>query len=318
MRVALMHRYVDPGKRPLTGGAVNHGAADEFTRQIIDVLSSKGIVVDILVAEDRVWDLENIKPEYDMYVLKSKSPLTLALACLFEMEGALVVNTWESSSLAKNKVASTAVLAAHNIPVPSSWATWHSDSIVPLLADGPVWIKPFGGSKGKGVCCVETAEDMQKIAAPADAWGLPLPQFAQRNIEHAGRDIKVYVVGDMLWSISRPWPAVTMEDKLGRPAEISDEIRKTALACGKALGLELYGVDFLVSGDKFFVVDVNAFPGYKGIPDAPRSIAEYLYKRVSTGKSHPRSSRGLPAMPVNYFKINNGAYPGVHKETGTQ
>ena len=286
MRVALMQKYVNTGKHPLTAGAAVHGATDVLTCQIIDGLSNKGVVVNILVAEDRAWDLENIKPEYDMYVLKSKSPLTLALACLFEMKGAIVVNTWESSTIAKNKVSSTAVLAAYNIPVPPSWATWSSASIMPLLADGSVWIKPFGGSKGKGVCCVETAVDLQKIAAPADTWGLPLPQFAQRNVEHAGRDIKVYVVGDMLWSISRPWPAVTMEDKLGRPAEISNEIRQAALACGKALGLELYGVDFLVSGDKFFVVDVNAFPGFKGIPDAPRYIAEYLYGRVSKGKGN--------------------------------
>lgn len=294
MRVALMQKYVGPEK----GGAVTHGATDGLACQIIDGLSSKGVVVDILVAEERPWDLENIRPEYDMYVLKSKSPLTLALACLFEREGALVVNTWESSSLAKNKVASTAVLAAHGIPVPPSWATWRSDSIMPLLADGPVWIKPFGGSKGKGVCCVEAAQDMQKIAAPADTWGLPLPQFAQRNVEHAGRDIKVYVVGDRIWSISRPWPAVTMEDKLGRPAEISDEIRQAALTCGKALGLELYGVDFLLSGDRFLVVDVNAFPGFKGIPDAPRCIAEYLYQRVSQEKGQAAGSHRAVAAPA--------------------
>lgn len=293
MRVALMQKYMEPGKHPLPAGAEAHGAADALTLQIIGELSRNGIEADIIVAEDRQWDLENIRAEYDLYALISKSPLTLALACLFEMEGALVVNTWKSSALTKNKVASTAVLAAHNISLPLSWVTWRSDCIVPLLADGPVWIKPFGGSMGKGVCRVDTEEDMQEIAAPVDRWGLPLPQFVQRNVEHSGRDIKVYVVGDMLWSISRPWPAVTMEDKLGRPAEISDEIRQTALACGKALGLELYGVDFLVSGDEFFVVDVNTFPGFKGIPDAPRYIAEYLYERLSKGKKIGRSGAGM-------------------------
>ena len=43
-----------------------------------------------------------------------------------------------------------------------------------------------------------------------------------------------------------------------------------------ALGLDVYGVDFLVAGDEFFAVDVNAFPGYKGVPQAPAAIADYL------------------------------------------
>ena len=55
-------------------------------------------------------------------------------------------------------------------------------------------------------------------------------------------------------------------------------IREAASLCGQVLGLELYGVDFLVAGDAFFVVDVNALPGYKGVPQAPRAIAECIYQ----------------------------------------
>ena len=57
-------------------------------------------------------------------------------------------------------------------------------------------------------------------------------------------------------------------------------VRDAALACGRALGLELYGVDFLEAGDKFFAVDVNALPGYKGAPEAPRALVDYLYRRA--------------------------------------
>ena len=67
---------------------------------------------------------------------------------------------------------------------------------------------------------------------------------------------------------------------------LPDSIRAAALAAGYALGLELYGVDFLLpqdgSGD-FAVVDVNAFPGYNGLDDAPAALADYLFERARLG-----------------------------------
>jgi glutathione synthase/RimK-type ligase-like ATP-grasp enzyme len=61
---------------------------------------------------------------------------------------------------------------------------------------------------------------------------------------------------------------------------VPDAVREATLACGAALGLELYGVDVMRAGDQFWVVDVNAFPSYKGIEEAPRRIADHLLRRA--------------------------------------
>ncbi len=60
------------------------------------------------------------------------------------------------------------------------------------------------------------------------------------------------------------------------------DIRAAALAAGRAMGLEIYGVDFLRSPDtdEFWVVDVNAFPSYKGIAGATERIADLLLTRA--------------------------------------
>jgi ribosomal protein S6--L-glutamate ligase len=105
--------------------------------------------------------------------------------------------------------------------------------------------------------------------------------FAQRDVPSGGRDLKVYVVGERMWAITRPFPARTLREKLGAPCRVPPEIREAAIACGRALGLELYGVDFLVAGDQFFAVDVNALPGYKGVPEAPAAIADYVFERTA-------------------------------------
>jgi ribosomal protein S6--L-glutamate ligase len=95
-----------------------------------------------------------------------------------------------------------------------------------------------------------------------------------------GTVVKAYVVGQRVWGRAKPWPVRTMEDKLGVPLSLRPEIRDAALACGRCLGLELYGVDFLLTGDDFFAVDVNPFPGFRGDPEIPRDLADYIHQRA--------------------------------------
>lgn len=250
------------------------------TQEIIERLHEKGANIDLLVSEEKPLDMSEVHPCYDLYVLKSKTPLALSLAGALTAAGANVVNTFRSTMLAKDKIVSTAVLSASDIPVPPSWATGQPSCLLPLLEEGALWIKPPHGSRGRGIRRVNIAADMNCQEPPVDAYGLPLSLFAQREVPSGGRDLKVYVVGNRVWAITRPWPARTMEDKIGLPASLPPEIQSAALSSGKALGLELYGVDFLVMEDRFFVVDVNAFPGFKGALEAPFYLAEYIYERA--------------------------------------
>jgi ribosomal protein S6--L-glutamate ligase len=47
------------------------------------------------------------------------------------------------------------------------------------------------------------------------------------------------------------------------------------LRTGKAFGLDIYGVDVLATPDGPVVVDVNAFPGFRGVAEAPAALAEF-------------------------------------------
>ena len=62
----------------------------------------------------------------------------------------------------------------------------------------------------------------------------------------------------------------------GRPVPVSEEVRRIALRCGEVCGLGLYGLDIIESPHGPFVVDVNYFPGYKGVPDVAPLIADYI------------------------------------------
>jgi len=62
----------------------------------------------------------------------------------------------------------------------------------------------------------------------------------------------------------------------GRHGEITDEIRKISQRVGEVCGLGLYGLDIIESDRGPYVVDVNYFPGYKGVPNAAGMIADYI------------------------------------------
>src|SRR5437016_11392769 len=52
--------------------------------------------------------------------------------------------------------------------------------------------------------------------------------------------------------------------------------------------LDLYGVDIIESDGTPYVVDMNSFPGFKSVPDAPLRLAKYLYAAAE------RAARGQP------------------------
>lgn len=254
------------------------------TAETVARLRERGAQVALLVAGAQVLDLAALaRPQHDLYVLKSKAPLTHSLAGVLEVAGASVVNTFSASTLTWDKIATTAVLAAAGIPVPASWATGRADALRSLLATAPLWVKPQHGKSGSGVHRVTHAAELSGSTEVLDAYGFPMPVFAQRDIPSGGQDFKVYVIGDRLWSVIKPWPPRTPQDKIGVPVPLPEPIRAAALAAGRSLGLELYGVDFLLppdAPDDFVVVDVNAFPGYNGLGEAPAALADYLYERA--------------------------------------
>ena len=265
-----------------------------FNSKVIEQLVKYSFRVEVLVPEQRLWDLTEVCPQHDLYILKSLSPLAVSFAGVMTLAGATVVNSYRSTLLACDKIAHFPVLAARGIPVPASWATGMPVNLTPLVGnDGALWIKPPTGEQGLGVRRIDTSAQMAQLVAPQDAYGLPLGIFAQRDVADNGGDLKLYVVGDQVWGVERSWPATTSEEKLGRPFQVSTGLRDIALACGEALGLELYGVDVVHNETGFTVIDVNPFPGYKGCDGAAAAVAAYLYE---VGEKISRNDICLPSI----------------------
>ena len=287
MRIALFLQQPSPEAGP---------RINPVTEEVIGRLRRRGARVDLLVAEEHVFDLADLRPSHDLYVLKSKSPLTLSVAAVLAAAGASVVNSVAACALTRDKIAVTAGVSAAGVPVPPSWATAEPARLGPLAATGPLWLKPLAGSKGHGVRRVAEPADLGSERVRWNAIGQPLPLFVQREMPGTGTDLKVYVVGERAWAVAKAWPTRTDAEKTGMPAALPAPVREAALRSGEALGLEVYGVDFLVTGEQFWAVDVNAFPGSRGVPELPRCLADYLYTRARRGPEQARPTAPFEAV----------------------
>ncbi len=196
---------------------------------------------------------------------------TLGTARRLETLGGRCCNTVAATALARDKTATENALRAGNVPRPITVTLASWEEVRSLAAAGPVVVKPFAGSRGAGVVGGGAGGGSLPKREP-----FPGPFVVQDRVDGDGIDRKLYVVGETVRGVLREWPPQTLADKRGTPFEPNEKERGLALATGQALGLELYGVDVLYGRDGPVVVDVNAFPGYKGVPDAAGLLVRHL------------------------------------------
>jgi ribosomal protein S6--L-glutamate ligase len=136
-------------------------------------------------------------------------------------------------------------------------------------------IKSRGSSRRDLVRLVSTRAELDALLPE---WAEE-PVVAQEFAVNDGFDIKVWVIGEAL-SAARRRSALESTDKsadeLLDPADLQDDWVRVARAAGAALGLQLYGVDLLISGGRPVVVDVNPFPGFRGAREPADSLLRFL------------------------------------------
>jgi len=251
----------------------------------MQALADAGVVVDVIAANGRLIDLSTVRVEHDLYVLKQISGISMSLAGVLHAQGAAIVNPYPVTVAIRDKVIAARILGAAGAPMPATYVVSQPDLLTPLLNVGPLVVKPYDGTCGLGVRVVRNEAEL--FAEPRAAHKPP-PILAQRYHPPEGRDLKIYVIGERLFGVRKAFPARTEAEKYGEPFTPTAEQREIALRCGRAFGIDLYGVDFIESEGKQYVVDMSSIPGFKGVPDAPSHLANYFHaaaERAARGES---------------------------------
>lgn len=118
--------------------------------------------------------------------------------------------------------------------------------------------------------------------------------YIQEFVESDGIERKIYVVGDKTFGAKRENPIyywlrerpekIDVETFKREKYEVSDGMKKLAEIISKELDLKLFNFDLLkpLNQNKYYLIDLNDFPGFKGIKDIDNVLADFLITYVNS------------------------------------
>jgi ribosomal protein S6--L-glutamate ligase len=234
--------------------------------ETFDILRARGVELEIGVANELVLDPTSMRAEHNLYVLKSHTQLWMSIAGILHGANARMLNPYLSCVAVQNKIVVERRLRAARIPIPHAWVTGNLGLLREIVAERPLFVKPYIGGRGAGVRLVRSPEEL-------DALGIPeQPMLIQEYVP--GDELKVYVIGREVFAI-RKTPTDGAPDRT--LLDVGEDVERIALRCGKVFALGLYGLDVLLGPEGPVVIDLNYFPSYKGVPYAADRLAEYIY-----------------------------------------
>ena len=232
-------------------------------------LRAAGVQVTVSTVPGR--DLPPAAEHADLRVLKDLGARALEVLA---GSGLRCCNDAAATLRTLDKAAVGRVLRAAGVPVPGEVVLDDWSAVRRAAAATPVVVKPCSGNQGDGVLLLDGPAPAQPPA--------PGPWLVQERVQGDGLDRKLYVVGDDVDAVLRTWPAPA--DRSGRPVPVDAALHEVARRTAAALGLEVCGVDVLVTDAGPVVVDVNAWPGAKGVPGAAERLSAHLLARLGAGE----------------------------------
>jgi ribosomal protein S6--L-glutamate ligase len=268
-------------------------------RGVRSALEATGCTVPVVVPDSHsLFDIPDSAPPWDAVLSRGRDLSGLGLLAAAAALGVVAINAPRSIELVRNKIAMHAVLQGHEMPLPKTWFASDAAVFRSLPLDCfPLVVKPYDGDGSAGLALLRRPEDIELLP---DLQGNKSLYLAQEYLETEGWDLKLYGIGSQVWAVRKPspvrfpepGPAALMPTEGAEMVEVDAELRDIALTCGRACGLELWGVDVAMTKDGPYVIEVNDFPTYSGIPEAGSLIAQHALTRIQSDVVVRQAGRG--------------------------
>jgi glutathione synthase/RimK-type ligase-like ATP-grasp enzyme len=112
--------------------------------------------------------------------------------------------------------------------------------------------------------------------------------YVQKFIECDGIERKFYVIGDKVFGIQRENPIYLFMrenpnkikvNKIERiELKVDEDIKKLSKILADGLKLRIFGFDLVkaINQDRYYLIDLNDFPGFRGIKNIEKILTDYL------------------------------------------
>lgn len=270
MHICLIMDNPETPQHPVIAVALQ-ALSNRHTVRLLDIRTCSGA---------QAIALEKGQQPADLYLLKSHAPQALELAHALEQDGRRVVNSWSSSRVCQDRVLTTGLMQDAHLP-------WPRTRAFPTLAKAlndpqalaslawPQIIKSRYSHRGD---LVDKLQDISQLQTLAANWSQE-PVVFQEFIPGDGWDIKLWIIDQHVFAARRrtPLEANASKEDFPIPAhELPAAWRELALTIGRAFKMPLYGVDLLLTETGPLIVDINAFPGFRGVPGASEALVELV------------------------------------------
>lgn len=250
-------------------------------------LEGAGCSVAVVVPDaDRVYEIPSEAPPWDAVLSRGRDLSGLGLLAATAARGVVAINTPSSIELVRNKIAMQAVLLEQGLPLPKTWFSSDPVAFRHLPLDCfPLVVKPYDGDGSRGLSLLTRPEDVELMPRIG---GRRSVYLGQEFLETDGWDLKLYGIGNQAWAVrkpspisfSGPGPAAVAQSGGAELVELDSRLRDIVLTCGRACGLELWGVDVAMTPNGPYVIEVNDFPSYSAVPGAGKAISRLVMARV--------------------------------------
>lgn len=280
MRVLLIPRERQYSARPDADRSIYARLAEQLTGhpgiRIYDGSSSR-----TLVRLSRAMALDDL-----LIVSMARGPDLLAAQEALELSGARAVNPARSVRLACSKTATFIMLAKAGIPIPSTHA-WFDGCRIDHRDDTPHATKTL--ISGRPRCPVSSGPGIlqQRVAF--------LYEYKVYVI-HSPAPVPCTDVVRVCQPSHSPPPTLAQDPPQASPENPPSGIRNLALAAASVLGLCFASVDILLTKDGPLVVDVNDFPSYRLMSDAPPQLRSAVLALSESPPSHMLRERNGKAL----------------------
>jgi ribosomal protein S6--L-glutamate ligase len=189
--------------------------------------------------------------------------------------GLTFVNSLETIETCRNKVSMTLMMTSDGVRMPRTMITESVHIALEFIRENrPCVLKPITGLRGRGL--IKIPGDMRDgdvidyVSYFQSRFGKDVI-YVQEFIDHPGYDIRVLVVGDRVVSKMRRFNPESWKTNISagaQPLPSDDDVDEIALEAARSVGGQVVGVDVLpTKEDDFYVLEVNAFPGWKGLQE---------------------------------------------------
>lgn len=230
----------------------------------------------------------------DIYFNKATESLLLLRYIKDILQKPIVDERLASRPIIMSKMATALDLSKANLPQPTTYQFRDKNKILENLEQFsyPVIIKNPAGRKGKNIFKIGTKKDLEVFMR-----GMPetMPFLFQQYLPTDG-DIRILVIGyKALGAMKRLIIPGDFRANISQGAKaenypLNEEIIKLSQEAAKITETEFAGVDIIKSNGKYYIIEVNRSPQFKGFRkytkiDPSPYIINYLEKKVAETKT---------------------------------